>query len=111
MAKVSGEPTEKAIVEECINIGSTKNRLENFMPRVNEIPFDSNRKMMTTIHKIGNKYRIITKGAPDVLLQKCTKQIDSISEMANQYNIKIRSLENLKIQSDNRQMAQKALIL
>lgn len=65
--------------------------------------------MMTTIHKIGNKYRVITKGAPDVLLQKCTKQIDSIGEMANQYNIKIRSLENLKIQSDNRQMAQKAL--
>lgn len=109
VAKVSGEPTEKAIVEECINIGSTKNRLENFMPRVNEIPFDSNRKMMTTIHKIGNKYRIITKGAPDVLLQKCTKQIDSISEMTSQYNIKIRNLENLKIQSDNRQMAQKAL--
>ena len=55
------------------------------------------------------KYRVITKGAPDVLLQKCTKQIDSISEMANQHNIKIRSLENIKIQSDNRQMAQKAL--
>ncbi len=109
VVKVSGEPTEKAIVEECINVGSTKNRLENFMPRVNEIPFDSNRKMMTTIHKIGNKYRIITKGAPDVLLQKCTKQIDSISEVTSQYNIKIKSLENLKIQSDNRQMAQKAL--
>lgn len=109
VTKVSGEPTEKAIVEEGINIGSVKNRLENFMPRVNEIPFDSNRKMMTTIHKIGNKYRVITKGAPDVLLQKCTKQIDTISEVTNQYNIKIRSLENLKIQSDNRQMAQKAL--
>lgn len=109
VTKVSGEPTEKAIVEEGINIGSVKNRLENFMPRVNEIPFDPNRKMMTTIHKIGNKYRVITKGAPDVLLQKCTKQIDTISEMTNQYNIKIRSLENLKIQSDNRQMAQKAL--
>ena len=109
VTKVSGEPTEKAIVEEGINIGSVKNRLENFMPRVNEIPFDSNRKMMTTIHKIGNKYRVITKGAPDVLLQKCTKQIDTISEMTNQYNIKIRSLENLKIQSNNRQMAQKAL--
>ena len=109
VTKVSGEPTEKAIVEEGINIGSVKNRLENFMPRVNEILFDSNRKMMTTIHKIGNKYRVITKGAPDVLLQKCTKQIDTISEMTNQYNIKIRSLENLKIQSDNRQMAQKAL--
>ena len=123
VAKVSGEPTEKAIVEECINIGSTKNRLESFMPRVNEIPFDSNRKMMTTIHKIGNKYRIITKGAPDVLLQKCTKQLSSINEISSaqnewerqigeiqsKFNIKVQALENLKIQSDNRQMAQKAL--
>ena len=107
--QVSGEPTEKAIVEECINMGTVKDKLENFMPRINEIPFDSNRKMMTTIHKIGNKYRIITKGAPDVLLQKCTKQVDLITEMQNQYNIKIKSLGNLKIQSDNRQMAQKAL--
>ena len=107
--QISGEPTEKAIVEECINMGTVKDKLENFMPRINEIPFDSNRKMMTTIHKIGNKYRIITKGAPDVLLQKCTKQVDLITEMQNQYNIKIKSLENLKIQSDNRQMAQKAL--
>ncbi len=107
--QVSGEPTEKAIVEECINMGTVKDKLENFMPRINEIPFDSNRKMMTTIHKIGNKYRIITKGAPDILLQKCTKQVDLITEMQNQYNIKIKSLENLKIQSDNRQMAQKAL--
>ena len=107
--QVTGEPTEKAIVEECINMGTVKDKLENFMPRINEIPFDSNRKMMTTIHKIGNKYRIITKGAPDVLLQKCTKQVDLITEMQNQYNIKIKSLENLKIQSDNRQMAQKAL--
>lgn len=39
------------------------------MQRVNEIPFDSERKMMTTIHKIGSKYRIITKGAPDVLIK------------------------------------------
>ncbi len=101
--KVSGEPTEKAIVEEGINIGSMKNQLENLMPRINEIPFDSNRKMMTTIHKIGNKYRIITKGAPDVLLQKCTKQILDVN------NASVKNLENLRIQNDNRQMAQKAL--
>ncbi len=39
------------------------------MQRVAEIPFDSNRKMMTTIHKKGNKYIVITKGAPDVLIE------------------------------------------
>lgn len=106
---VSGEPTEKAIVEECINIGSLKNNLELTMPRVNEVPFDSNRKMMTTIHKIGNKYRIITKGAPDVLLQKCTKEVLEVNELQSQYNVRVQALGISRIQSDNRQMAQKAL--
>lgn len=103
---VSGEPTEKAIVEESINLGTVKNDLEILMPRVNEIPFDSNRKMMTTIHKLGNKYRVITKGAPDVLLQRCTKEI---LEANNSNNIKVQALQTSKIQNDNRQMAQKAL--
>lgn len=106
---VSGEPTEKAIVEEGVNIGCLKNEIEMIMPRINEVPFDSNRKMMTTIHRIGNKYRIITKGAPDVLLQRCTKEILDINEMNNNYDIKVQALGNSRIQSDNRQMAQKAL--
>ena len=106
---VSGEPTEKAIVEEGIDIGCLKNELEMLMPRVNEVPFDSNRKMMTTIHRIGNKYRVITKGAPDVLLQKCTKEILEVNGRQGQYNIRVQALQTSKIQSDNRQMAQKAL--
>lgn len=103
---VSGEPTEKAIVEESINMGALKNELEMLMPRINEVPFDSNRKMMTTIHKIGNKYRIITKGAPDVLLQRCTKEI---LDANNLNNIRVQTLQTARIQNDNRQMAQKAL--
>lgn len=103
---VSGEPTEKAIVEESINLGTLKNELEMLMPRVNEVPFDSNRKMMTTIHRVGNKYRVITKGAPDVLLQRCTKEV---LEANNSNNIRVQALQTSKIQSDNRQMAQKAL--
>ncbi len=43
------------------------------MKRIADIPFDSNRKMMTTIHKLKQGYRIITKGAPDVLLKHCNK--------------------------------------
>ena len=69
--EVIGEPTEKALVEKALEIGRNKNDLENQMPRVNEIPFDSNRKMMTTIHRKGNKYIVITKGAPDVLIERC----------------------------------------
>ena len=69
---IVGEPTEIAIVEIAYKNKLNKNELYKLMPRVNEIPFDSNRKMMTTIHKLQNgKYRVITKGAPDVLLNKC----------------------------------------
>lgn len=103
MVNVTGEPTEKAIVEEGILIGSMKNVLEKTMPRVNEIPFDSNRKMMTTIHKIGNKYRVITKGAPDVLLTKCTKEINNDNQMS------IKNLETQKIKEQNLKMAENAL--
>ena len=68
---VIGEPTESAIVNAGLKYGKNKNTLYEQMRRVNEIPFDSERKMMTTIHKIGSKYRIITKGAPDVIISKC----------------------------------------
>ncbi len=70
-SKVQGEPTEVAILETAISQNIQKQELYQNMPRVSDIPFDSSRKMMTTIHKIGNKYISITKGAPDVLLENC----------------------------------------
>ena len=69
--EVQGEPTEIALVQNGLKKNQNKTELYQRMPRINEIPFDSNRKMMTTIHKIENGYRIITKGAPDILLEKC----------------------------------------
>lgn len=71
--KVLGDPTEVAIVEKAISINKNRNELYAKYPKVNEIPFDSNRKLMTTIHNINGKYRAITKGAPDVLLDRCTR--------------------------------------
>ena len=78
---VKGEPTETAIVEGALKQNKDKNDLYKIMPRVNEIPFDSNRKMMTTIHKIDNGYRIITKGAPDVLLNRCNLSNEKKNKM------------------------------
>ena len=69
---INGEPTETAIIREAIENGKDKNKLYKEMQRINDIPFDSERKLMTTIHKLPNGYRIITKGAPDVLLKRCT---------------------------------------
>lgn len=91
--QVNGEPTEIAIVQNGLNNGKDKTKLYQMYPRINEIPFDSNRKMMTTIHRVDNKYRIITKGAPDVLLEKCKNSVG----------------EKQKIQAENLQMAKKAL--
>ena len=103
---VTGEATEKAIVEEGINIGFNKKNMEQLLPRISEIPFDSSRKMMTTIHKMGNRYRVICKGAPDVLLEKCSKEVSDID--TNQ-NIKVQSLDKFRIKNDNEQMAHNAL--
>ena len=68
-----GEPTEIAIVLEADIKEINKQELEKIQIRHAEIPFNSERKMMTTIQKIGNKYRVITKGAPDVLLKRCNR--------------------------------------
>ena len=89
--KINGEPTEVALVNKAMKEGKNKDELYGLMPRIHEIPFDSNRKMMTTIHKIGNRYRIITKGAPDILLHKC------------------KHIDQNKVQKENLEMASKAL--
>lgn len=97
-----GEPTEVAITNFAIKNNLRKSELYEKMPRINDIPFDSTRKMMTTIHKMGKKYRIITKGAPDVLIKKCTKCYNngSISSIYSKE-------ESIKYQ--NNEMSEKAL--
>ena len=91
--EIRGEPTEVALVQKAIDMNYNKQDLYKKMPRVEELPFDSNRKMMTTIHKENNGYLVITKGAPDVLLNKC--------------NITIGEKQRIEIQNED--MAKKAL--
>lgn len=69
--KTTGDPTETAFVDIAFHEGLDKNRLEETMPRVAELPFDSERKLMSTVHPVGDKFRIMVKGAPDVLLRRC----------------------------------------
>ena len=66
-----GEPTETALVAFCHKIGDDEKALRNQHPRLQELPFDSERKRMSTLHHIDGAYRMITKGAPDVLLLRC----------------------------------------
>mgnify|MGYP000118570635 CR=1 FL=1 len=67
-----GEPTECALVNWATKEGLGKSAMERETPRVGEAPFDSGRKMMSTIHKLEKGYVQYTKGAPDELLKCCT---------------------------------------
>ncbi len=68
---LQGEPTEKALGEYAQSMGICFAALRRDMPRVGEIPFSSARKRMTTLHKTEDGWISVTKGAPDILLEKC----------------------------------------
>lgn len=70
---VAGEPTEAALVAYANKIGLKKYLLEEQAPRIAEAPFDSMRKMMSTVHKTANGMVQYTKGAPDEVLRCCTR--------------------------------------
>ena len=70
--QAEGEPTECALVNFAYSVGLPKQDLEKATPRVDEAPFDSGRKMMSTIHDLGGSYVQYTKGGPDVVLARCT---------------------------------------
>ena len=71
-----GDPTEVALVSAALKLGLKKDVLEQELVRVEELPFDSNRKLMTTIHRSGDAFIAITKGAPDVLFKRCTHVLE-----------------------------------
>lgn len=75
--EAEGEPTEAALVNYAFKLGSPKNKLQAESPRVGEAPFDSGRKLMSTVHKLENGGFVqYTKGAPDVLFERCTTYWD-----------------------------------
>ena len=73
--KTAGDPTETAFVDAALLEGLDKNALERELPRVAELPFDSERKLMSTVHPLNGKYRVMVKGAPDVLLSRCARAL------------------------------------
>ncbi|WP_455129374.1 cation-translocating P-type ATPase [Pseudoramibacter alactolyticus] len=70
-----GDPTEVAMVAYADDLGFDKALNMHEIPRIGEIPFDSDRKLMTTIHAYGDTFMSFTKGAPDVLLARCTQYL------------------------------------
>ena len=98
-----GEPTEAALVNFAAEAGLKKPLLEEQQPRVAEAPFDSSRKMMSTVHQIDGGFIQYTKGAPDEVLRLCTCYIEN-GEMRPMTEEKRRA-----ILLENKAMADRAL--
>ncbi len=99
----TGEPTECALVNYANSLGMPKYELEDKQPRKGEAPFDSNRKMMSTIHPDTYGYVQYTKGALDVMLHRCTGYLSETGE------IPITSELKEEILYKNKEFASKAL--
>ncbi len=101
--EVTGEPTEAALVVWANKLGSPKKQLKESLPRVGEYPFDSSRKMMTTIHGRENDFVQYTKGAPDVVVDCCKFYLKDGAPVPMTDEIKA------EITKANKTMADKAL--
>lgn len=102
--EVIGEPTESALVRFAYDSGKNKNELVKLLPRVAEAPFDSVRKMMSTVHKETNgKFIQYTKGAPDELLKACTHILTKDGV------VPLTDAHRSAIMEENKKMANKAL--
>ena len=101
--QAEGEPTECALVNFACKLGLKKQDLEKATPRVDEAPFDSGRKMMSTVHAAENGFVQYTKGGPDVVLARCTHY-----EEKGQI-LKMTEEKRQAIMAENKAMADKAL--
>ena len=101
--QAEGEPTECALVNFAYSVGLPKQDLEKSTPRVDEAPFDSGRKMMSTVHAVDGAFVQYTKGGPDVILARCAYYYE---------NGEIKPMTDEKqhaIMLDNKAMADRAL--
>ena len=100
---VIGDPTEGAMVVSAAKAGLDRDTLNVQYPRVDEVPFSSERKLMSTLNKMEGQYVVLTKGAPDVLLHLCDRVL--MNGRVKRLDPQTRKL----IMETNKSMAQDAL--
>jgi len=101
---IKGDPTEGALIVVAAKAGLWKEELEQEQPRIGELPFSSETKRMTTVHIVSGKKRMAyMKGAPEIVLNKCTKVL------ANGKISKLIESDRARILSVNEAMARQAL--
>ena len=98
-----GEPTECALVNYAYKEGQNKHDLKKATPRIAEAPFDSMRKMMSTLHQTGASVTQYTKGAPDEILARC------IRILTDKGVRDITDADRKAVMAENKRMADKAL--
>jgi Ca2+-transporting ATPase len=101
--QLKGDPTEGAIVVAAAKAGLNKAELDDEFPRIEEIPFTSESKRMTTLHAVGDDQVAYAKGAPEVILASCSRQLTSEGEVL------LDPSDRSAILEDVREMAEDAL--
>ncbi len=98
-----GDPTEGALLVLAVKGGISRDAEEARLPRIAEIPFDPARKFMATFHRNGDEVRVFVKGAPDVLLARCTRQLVAQGEHP------VDEARRIRLMRENEAMASRAL--
>ncbi len=90
---IKGDPTEGALVVAAAKADLKKSELDELYPRINEIPFTSETKRMTTLHKVDGKTVAYSKGAPEIVIESCTRQYTAGGETTLDHDGKRRILD------------------
>ena len=100
-----GDPTETALVRLGESNGFDEDVVRNRWPRLTEIPFDSDRKMMSTVHKLAGGFLMVTKGAVDVLLERSIvtpeerRKIEQVNEQFSNEGLRVLAFACRRVDS------------
>ena len=93
--KIQGEPTEVGLLQSALSAGLDKTTLTQQYPRIREIPFDSERKRMTTLHQTDNRIIAYTKGSPEAVISQCIRILGPTGKTELDQVLLLETAENM----------------